>query len=187
MFYLEKHILKAYTFKLYIAGSIITSVIMFPICWNEFIKIQFSFSSFPTFILLLTEILYNIFVYIISSLCFGIVSYWIIYAVAILILAAKNRTAFLYRCLAFIAVILAFFLFLFAAYKSYGLLMVSELDKERNSFNPKSDFVYVTETGSKYHLSNCPTLKSISDKLYVHDAEGAGYDPCRICDPLGET
>ena len=72
---------------------------------------------------------------------------------------------------------------LYGVYSLYRPLFLSDLDKEREKFDPQNDYVYVTETGSKYHLSNCHLLKSVSDEFYIWDAEEEGYEPCSVCDP----
>ena len=47
-----------------------------------------------------------------------------------------------------------------------------------------SETVYITETGSKYHLENCSSLKN-SDiiSITVDEAVEEGYKPCSICEP----
>ena len=43
--------------------------------------------------------------------------------------------------------------------------------------------VYVTKTGSKYHLSGCQYLKSSSMEIDLKDAKDRGYGPCSVCRP----
>lgn len=44
-----------------------------------------------------------------------------------------------------------------------------------------SDVVYVTQTGTRYHLEGCSYLKSSSTELTLSEAEGMGYEPCSKC------
>ena len=47
-----------------------------------------------------------------------------------------------------------------------------------------SYYVYVTESGKKYHRSNCRYVKDKDTKRYtVGAAESAGYSPCSVCNP----
>ena len=51
------------------------------------------------------------------------------------------------------------------------------------------DIVYVTKTGSCYHIEGCSYLKS-SIPISLTDARDKGYKPCSRCKPdsnLGET
>lgn len=46
-----------------------------------------------------------------------------------------------------------------------------------------SKTVYITNTGSKYHKSNCRTLKYSKIKTTLKEAEADGYTACKICKP----
>lgn len=48
--------------------------------------------------------------------------------------------------------------------------------------NPKTDTVYVTNTGTKYHSKNCRYLKS-SISISLSSALQRGYLPCSVCGP----
>lgn len=41
--------------------------------------------------------------------------------------------------------------------------------------------VYITNTGQKYHESNCRTLKDSKIEISLTEAESRGYTPCGIC------
>lgn len=44
----------------------------------------------------------------------------------------------------------------------------------------KSETVYITDTGSKYHSAGCRYLKS-SHEISLDEAEARGYEPCSVC------
>ena len=44
--------------------------------------------------------------------------------------------------------------------------------------------VYITNSGSKYHRDNCRLLKS-RVPISLKDAKARGYEPCKVCKPLG--
>ncbi len=46
-----------------------------------------------------------------------------------------------------------------------------------------STTVYVTDTGSKYHVSNCSYLRSSKHAIDLEDAVELGYTPCSRCKP----
>lgn len=63
-------------------------------------------------------------------------------------------------------------------------------DGKRISFNEKEDsdideeyLVYRTNTGDKYHLSDCRTLKDSKVSISLNEAIKQGYTPCKICNP----
>lgn len=43
--------------------------------------------------------------------------------------------------------------------------------------------VYVTETGQRYHLSTCRTLRGGGRPISLADAKRRGYTPCKVCQP----
>ncbi|MCD7919522.1 MAG: hypothetical protein LUG45_05515 [Clostridiales bacterium] len=43
--------------------------------------------------------------------------------------------------------------------------------------------VYVTESGSKYHLSTCRYVKDGGIALTLMEAQEQGYEPCKVCCP----
>lgn len=47
----------------------------------------------------------------------------------------------------------------------------------------KSNVVYITNSGNKYHKSGCRYLKSSKTKTTVSKAKKAGYEPCKVCKP----
>jgi hypothetical protein len=47
----------------------------------------------------------------------------------------------------------------------------------------KSQYVYKTPSGAKYHLANCRTVKNVSAKITTAEAAKLGLSPCKICNP----
>ena len=45
--------------------------------------------------------------------------------------------------------------------------------------------VYIADTGKKYHLEDCRTLKKSKHltELTVKDAKAKGYTACKVCNP----
>ncbi len=43
--------------------------------------------------------------------------------------------------------------------------------------------VYVTKTGKKYHVGDCPTLKKTKIPMKLKNSVKAGYEPCKVCHP----
>lgn len=51
-------------------------------------------------------------------------------------------------------------------------------------------YVYITDTGSKYHRDGCRYLSKSKIKITLKEAVERGYTPCSVCDPprlFGET
>lgn len=51
------------------------------------------------------------------------------------------------------------------------------------SSNTDTRVVYVTSTGSTYHLAGCNKLDSTPHSLTVTEANSKGYAPCKKCNP----
>jgi len=47
----------------------------------------------------------------------------------------------------------------------------------------KTETVYVTRTGKKYHRENCRYLGSSKIPMSLKDAQAKGYMPCKVCHP----
>lgn len=60
-----------------------------------------------------------------------------------------------------------------------------EVAKEASetSCDEKSDSVYITKTGKKYHRSGCSSLSKSKIEIKRSDAVSRGYQPCRMCKP----
>jgi len=43
--------------------------------------------------------------------------------------------------------------------------------------------VYVTKSGTKYHLGTCSHLSKSKIERSLADAKNAGYEPCKTCNP----
>ena len=48
---------------------------------------------------------------------------------------------------------------------------------------PKSQIVYVTRTGKKYHRDGCRYLAMSKFAISLKEAEARGYSPCKVCRP----
>ena len=43
--------------------------------------------------------------------------------------------------------------------------------------------VYITDTGQRYHLSTCRSLRLSKHAISLGEAKRRGYTPCKICQP----
>lgn len=83
-------------------------------------------------------------------------------------------------------------LFLVSWFCTYGELPWSSFGKdtkkqnyENSNLKKVNDFtVYVTKTGSKYHLAGCKYLEESSSPMRFQDAFSEGYRACEYC--IGE-
>ncbi|ADK81084.1 DNA/RNA non-specific endonuclease [Sediminispirochaeta smaragdinae] len=52
------------------------------------------------------------------------------------------------------------------------------------AFSENGDFiVYITKSGTKYHLDGCPSLRSSKIPITLSEAIAQGYEPCSRCNP----
>jgi len=49
--------------------------------------------------------------------------------------------------------------------------------------DPKTQTVYITRTGKKYHRDGCRYLASSKIPISLKDAKAKGYTPCKVCHP----
>ena len=49
--------------------------------------------------------------------------------------------------------------------------------------NPNQITVYITDTGTKYHKSDCKYLKKSSTSISLQEAISQNYKPCSKCNP----
>ena len=49
------------------------------------------------------------------------------------------------------------------------------------SSNSNSQMVWVGETGTKYHIQSCPTLKGKGHQITLQQAQAEGREPCKVC------
>ncbi len=47
----------------------------------------------------------------------------------------------------------------------------------------KSTTVYITNTGTKYHVSSCRHLRRSKKAITISKAKAQGYQPCKVCKP----
>jgi len=52
-----------------------------------------------------------------------------------------------------------------------------------NNYNNSNSYVYITNTGKKYHKYGCRYLSKSSIKISKSEAISKGYTPCSICKP----
>jgi hypothetical protein len=52
------------------------------------------------------------------------------------------------------------------------------------SLSLQAQTVYKTPTGAKYHLSNCRTVKNVSERVTIEQAKKLGLQPCKVCNPI---
>jgi len=43
--------------------------------------------------------------------------------------------------------------------------------------------VYVTPSGSKYHLSSCRHVNNVSKEISLNQAKSKGFSACKVCNP----
>ena len=43
--------------------------------------------------------------------------------------------------------------------------------------------VYITDTGSRYHVSTCRYLRYSKHSISLREAKHLGYTPCKVCQP----
>ena len=48
---------------------------------------------------------------------------------------------------------------------------------------PTGQVVYVTRSGTKYHLGSCSHLSKSKIEKSLSEAKNAGYEPCKTCNP----
>ncbi|SHG88437.1 hypothetical protein SAMN05443549_10822 [Flavobacterium fluvii] len=51
------------------------------------------------------------------------------------------------------------------------------------SLNAKSQNVYKTPSGAKYHMATCRMVNNVSQEMTLTDAVAIGLAPCKICKP----
>jgi hypothetical protein len=49
--------------------------------------------------------------------------------------------------------------------------------------DPKTETVYVTRTGKKYHRDGCRYLALSKIPISLKDAKSGGYTACKVCHP----
>lgn len=56
-------------------------------------------------------------------------------------------------------------------------------DLSRLNQGPRSETVYITESGKKYHRLGCKYLKSSRQAISRSKARASGHSACSVCDP----
>jgi hypothetical protein len=52
------------------------------------------------------------------------------------------------------------------------------------TISSRSQTVYKTPSGQKYHLATCRMVKNVSEEITVTKAKELGLQPCKICNPV---
>lgn len=55
------------------------------------------------------------------------------------------------------------------------------------SYGISAQTVYTTNTGEKYHKSNCHYLKNSKKEINLEKAKSLGYQPCKVCKPAANN
>ncbi len=63
------------------------------------------------------------------------------------------------------------------------LLVNNKCGNEKPAVLSPDATVYITATGTKYHLENCRSLKKSKTAISLPDAISKGYVACKICHP----
>ena len=62
-------------------------------------------------------------------------------------------------------------------------LPVSSQPAQQTQQDPKTQIVYITRTGKKYHRDGCRYLAASKIEISLKDAKGKGYTACKVCRP----
>ena len=57
----------------------------------------------------------------------------------------------------------------------------SSSSETQTAFTGEDYYVFVTPSGSKYHLIGCPSLGEGASQLLRSEAAASGYEPCAVC------
>ncbi len=63
------------------------------------------------------------------------------------------------------------------------LPQVSQQKAAPQAAETKTEAVYVTKTGAKYHRDGCRHLSRSKRPMSLQDAKASGYTPCKVCRP----
>ena len=53
----------------------------------------------------------------------------------------------------------------------------------QESADTRTETVYVTRTGKRYHRKGCRYLTSSQRAMSLKDAKAGGFTPCKVCKP----
>lgn len=65
-----------------------------------------------------------------------------------------------------------------------GSFGVMTADEEGFDLGPEGSIVFITRTGSRYHLGSCRYLRKSKLPIDIEDAKAEGYTPCKVCKPM---
>lgn len=69
-----------------------------------------------------------------------------------------------------------------------GLELIAHVDAAQHvrgavEARAPNTWVYITNTGKKYHRKGCRYLKKSKKKIRLKRAKALGYKPCKVCKP----
>src|SRR2546426_324750 len=64
-----------------------------------------------------------------------------------------------------------------------GTSLVAQQPAPKRAEEPKTQTVYITRTGKRYHRDGCRYLASSKIPMTLKDAKAQGYTPCKVCRP----
>jgi hypothetical protein len=74
-------------------------------------------------------------------------------------------------------------LFAFLCLTAMPAVVPAQQPAPQRPADTKTETVYVTKTGKRYHRKNCRHLTSSQRAMSLKDAKAAGYTPCKVCRP----
>jgi hypothetical protein len=75
----------------------------------------------------------------------------------------------------------SYFLILLRFMKHQNLLQIALFAAMFCCFKLNAQTVYIAETGKKYHVKNCPAVKTGRKAIELKEARKKGYEPCTEC------
>jgi hypothetical protein len=74
-------------------------------------------------------------------------------------------------------------LFAFLCLAGMPAIVPAQQPAPQRAADTKTETVYVTKTGKRYHRRSCRYLTSSQRSMSLKDAKAAGYTPCKVCRP----
>jgi len=65
--------------------------------------------------------------------------------------------------------------------KKFGFILITAFFLVINTSKLKSQTVYITESGKKYHAKNCDLAKTGKKGISLAEAKKQGYEACKKC------
>ena len=61
--------------------------------------------------------------------------------------------------------------------------LIAQQPAPKRGEQTKTQTVYITRTGKRYHRDGCRYLASSKIPIILKDAKAQGYTPCKVCRP----